>query len=151
MVTLYSQCCDYSQAMVNSQTIQNFAVNSQLLRKYLRNTVKGQVAVRNGLHPRDLSGVLLTVRSRRYPPTAGDSIITKENEAYGTHTQPQHIVTAANVAYGQVGGIPTVQNMASTPASVVDILTTQDKTYGSVSGGVVNTDTEGYEYDYVDS
>ena len=59
----------------------------------------------------------------------------------------QHIVTAANVAYGQVGGIPTVQNMASTPASVVDILTTQDKTYGSVSGGVVNTDTEGYEYD----
>jgi len=77
--------------------------------------------------------VLLAVRSRRYPPTAGDTIITKENEAYGARTQPEHIVTAANVAYG---------------------LTSQDEPYSGVSGEVVNTDTEGYvnseeEYDYV--
>jgi len=77
--------------------------------------------------------VLLAVRSRRYFLTAGDTIITKGNEAYRARTQPEHIVTAANEAYG---------------------LTTQYEAYSGVSGGVVNTDTEGYvnseeEYDYV--
>ena len=77
--------------------------------------------------------VLLAVRSRRYSLTAGDAIITKENEAYGARTQPEHIVTTANKAYG---------------------LTTQYEAYSDVSGGVVTTDTEGYvnteeEYDYV--
>jgi len=79
--------------------------------------------------------VLLVVRSRRYSLTARDTIITKGNEAYRARTQPEHIVTTANEAYG---------------------LTTQYEAYSDVSGGVVNTDTEGYvnteeEYDYVNN
>jgi len=38
-----------------------------------------------------------------------DAIGMKENEAYGTNTQTQHIATAANQAYGCVGGIPVVE------------------------------------------
>ena len=65
----------------------------------------------------------------------------KENEAYGTNTQTQHIATVANEAYGRVGSIPVVENVAYTPAAV-NIPTVQNEAYSSVSGTAVNTDTE---------
>ena len=76
----------------------------------------------------------------------------KENEAYGTNTQTQHIATAANEAYGCVGGIPVIENVAYTPAAV-NIATVQNEAYGSVSGAAVNTDTEEQNemYDYVNN
>ena len=65
----------------------------------------------------------------------------KENEAYGTNTQTQHIATAANEAYDRVGGIPVAENVAYIPAAV-NIPTVQNEAYGGVSGAAVNTDTE---------
>ena len=83
-----------------------------------------------------------------------DDIGMKENEAYGTNTQTQHIATAANQAYGCVGDIPVVENVAYMPAAV-NIPTVQNEAYGGVSGAAVDTDTEEQvnvdEYDYVNN
>jgi len=77
----------------------------------------------------------------------------KQNQAYRTNPQTQHIVTAANEAYGCVGDIPVVENVAYTPAAV-NILTIQNEAYGRVSGAAVNTDraeqvNDDEVYDYV--
>jgi len=69
------------------------------------------------------------------------------------NTQTQHIATTANEAYGCVGDIPVVENVAYTPAAV-NILTAYNEAYDSVSGAAVNTDTEeqvneNEMYDYV--
>ena len=87
------------------------------------------------------------------PEETPESVGMKENEAYGTNTQTQHIATAANEAYSCVGGIPVVENVAYTPAAAVDIQTVQNEAYGSVSGVAVNTDTEEQNemYDYVNN
>ena len=82
-----------------------------------------------------------------------DVIGMKQNEAYGTNTQTQHIATAVNEAYARVGDIPVVENVAYTPAAV-SIPTVQNEAYGSVSGAAMNTDTEEQVnvdeiYDYV--
>jgi len=83
-----------------------------------------------------------------------DAIGMKENEAYGTNTQTQHIATAANQAYGCVRDIPVVENVAYMPAAV-NIPTVQNEAYGSVTGAAVDTDTEEQvnvdEYDYVNN
>jgi len=81
-----------------------------------------------------------------------DAIGMKENEAYGTNTQTQHIGTAANEAYSCGGDIPVVENVAYTPAAV-NIPTVQNEAYGSVSGAAMNTDTEEQNemYDYVNN
>ena len=57
------------------------------------------------------------------------------------NTQTQHIATTANEAYGCVGDIPVVENVAYTPAAV-NIPTVQNEAYSSVSGTAVNIDTE---------
>ena len=57
-----------------------------------------------------------------------DSIGMRENE-YGTNTQTQHIATTANEAYGCVGDIPVVENVAYTPAAVI-ISTVHSEAYG---------------------
>ena len=82
-----------------------------------------------------------------------DAICTKENEAYRTNAQTQHIATAANEAYDCGGDIPVIENVAYTPAAAVDIQTVQNEAYGSVSGAAVNTDTEEQNgmYDYVNN
>jgi len=72
-----------------------------------------------------------------------DAISVKENEAYGTNTQTQHITKAANEAYGCVGGIPVAVNTLHMPG--------QSKAY---SGAAANTDIEEQVnvdeiYDYV--
>lgn len=76
-----------------------------------------------------------------------DAITMKENRAYRSNIQTQHIATAANEAYGHGGGIPVVQNVAYKPAAV-NILPVQNEAYGHVSEAAVNTDTE--EHIYVD-
>ena len=78
----------------------------------------------------------------------GDAIGMREKE-YGTNTQTQHIATAANEAYGHVGSIPVVENVAYKPAAV-NILTVQNEAYGSVSGMTVNTETkEQFDEEYI--
>ena len=67
-----------------------------------------------------------------------DATCMEENEAYGTNVQAQHIGTAANEAYGCVGDIPIVENVAYTTAAV-NIPTVQNKAYSSVSGAATNT------------
>ena len=105
--------------------------------------------------------VVIFVLARKYlhsKQTAGelyetsDAIGMKQNEAYGTNTQAQHIATAANEAYGCVGDIPVVENVAYKPAAV-NIPTVQNEAYGSVNGAAVNTDTEEQNemYDYVNN
>ena len=86
-----------------------------------------------------------------------DPIGMEENEEYGTNTrnQTQHIATAANEAYGCVGDIHVVRNVAYIPAAV-NILTVRNEAYGGVSGAAVNTATEEQDnedemYDYVDN
>jgi len=81
-----------------------------------------------------------------------DAIVIKQNEAYRTNTQTQHIATATNEAYGCVGDIPVSENVAYTPAAV-NIPTVQNEAYASVSGAAVNTDTEEQNemYDYVNN
>ena len=65
-----------------------------------------------------------------------DAIGMKEpNKACGTNTLN---TTAANDAYGRVKGIPVAENMPYMPVGE----RVQNKAYGSVSGAVVNTDTE---------
>ena len=103
--------------------------------------------------------VTMLVKCSHSKNTAGelyetpDAIGMKQNEAYRTNTQTQHIATAANEAYSCVGGIPVVENVAYTPAAAVDIQTVQNEAYGSVSGVAVNTDTEEQNemYDYVNN
>ena len=91
--------------------------------------------------------VTMLVKCSHSKNTAGelyetpDAIGMKQNEAYRTNTQTQHIATAANEAYSCVGGIPVVENVAYTPAAV-NIPTVQNEAYGGVSGAAVNTDTE---------
>ena len=70
-----------------------------------------------------------------------DVIGMKQNERYRTNTQTQHIATAPNEAYGCVGDIPVVENVAYAPAAV-NIPTVQNEAYGGVNGAAVNTDTE---------
>jgi len=70
-----------------------------------------------------------------------DAIGFRGHDRYKANSQIQHIATAANEAYGCVGDIPVIENVAYTPAPV-NIPTVPDKAYGSVSGAAVNTDTE---------
>ena len=82
-----------------------------------------------------------------------DAIGMKENEAYRTSNQAQHVATSANEAYGCVGDVPVAENVAYIPAAV-NILTVQNEAYGGVSGAAVNIDTEEQvnadeTYDYV--
>jgi len=77
----------------------------------------------------------------------------KENKEYKVNSQIQYFVTSANEAYGCVGDIHVVQNVAYVPAAL-NIPTVQNEAYNTVSGATVNTDTEEhYEvdemYDYV--
>ena len=76
-----------------------------------------------------------------------DAISMKENEAYRMNTQTQHIATAANEAYGRVGDVPVVQNVAYIPATV-NPLTVQNEANGRASKEAWDTDTE--EHIYVD-
>ena len=100
--------------------------------------------------------VIVLIKCSHSKNTAGelhetsDAIGMKENEAYGTNTQTQHIATAANEAYGCVGDIPVAENVAYIPAAV-NIPTVQNEAYGGVSGPAVNTDREDEMYDYVNS
>ena len=82
-----------------------------------------------------------------------DVIGMKQNEAYGTNIQTQHIATAANEAYGCGGDIPVIENVAYTPAAAVNIPTVQNEAYGRMNGAAVNTDTEEQNemYDYVNN
>jgi len=94
---------------------------------------------------------VLLARKLYEPP---DAIGMKENEAYGTNIQAQHIATAANQAYGCGGDIPVVENVAYR-AAAVNIPTVQNEAYGGVIGAAVDTDTEEKvnvdEYDYVNN
>ena len=69
------------------------------------------------------------------------TVSMKENEAYATNTQAQHIATATNEAYGCVEDVPVAENVAYIRAAV-NIPTVQNEAYGGVSGAAVNTDTE---------
>jgi len=93
--------------------------------------------------------VAIMIKCSHSKQTAGelfkshDAISVKENEAYGTNTQTQHITTAANEAYGCVGDIPVAVNILHMPG--------QSKAY---SGAAANTDIEEQVnvdeiYDYV--
>ena len=78
----------------------------------------------------------------------GDALGMRENE-YGTNTQTQHISTAANEAYGQVGSISVAQDVSYTPAAV-NVLPAQKKACGRVSGATVNTETkEQFDEEYI--
>jgi len=75
-----------------------------------------------------------------------DAIGMEQNEAYGTHTQTQHIATAANEAYG-CGGDISVVYVAYTPAAV-NIPTVQNKAYGKCEMESRDNTGDG-EYAYV--
>ena len=104
--------------------------------------------------------VVVVIKCSHSKRTAGelyetpDAIGMKENEAYETNTQTQRIATATNEAYGCVGDVPVVRNVAYIAA--VNILTVQNEAYGGVSGAAVNTNTEEQVnaddmYDYVNN
>jgi len=70
-----------------------------------------------------------------------DAIDFRGNDRYKANSQMQHIATTANEAYGCVGDIPVIENVAYRPAAA-NIPTVPNEAYGSVSGASVNTDTE---------
>ena len=105
--------------------------------------------------------VVMLIKCSHSKQTAGelyetpDAIGMKENEAYGTSNQAQHVATSANEAYGCVGDIPVAENVAYIPAAV-NIPTVQNDAYGGVSGAAVNTDAKEQVnvdemYDYVNN
>ena len=70
-----------------------------------------------------------------------DAIDFRGNDRYKANSPTQHITTTANEAYGCVGDIPVIENVAYRPAPV-NIPTVPNEAYGSVSGASVNNDTE---------
>ena len=110
----------------------------------LYETAPDDICTKEHLHSKQTAGKLFE---------SHDIITMKENEAYVTNTQTQHIGTAANEAYCCGGDIPVVENVAYTPAAAVDIPTVQNEAYGRMSFAAVNTDTEEQNemYDYVNN
>jgi len=99
--------------------------------------------------------VIMLIKCSHFKQTSGElsNAGMKENKEYKVNSQIQYIATATNEAYGCVGNIPVVQNVAYVPAAL-NIPTVQNEAYSTVSGATVNTDTEEhYEademYDYV--
>ena len=101
-------------------------------------------------HSKQTAGELYETPGELYETP--DAIGMKQNEAYGTNTQTQHIAAAANEAYDCVGDIPVVENVAYIPAAV-NVPTVQNEAYGRMSGAAVNTDAEEQNemYDYVNN
>jgi len=100
-----------------------------------------------------VTSVAVVMKHSHSKQTAGeqyetpDAISMKENEAYITNTQTQHIGTAANEAYGCVGDIPVIENVAYTPAAV-NIPTVKNQAYGKYEMESRDNTGDG-EYAYV--